>query len=116
MAVHNDFGKKGESMACEYLKARGYSILHRNWRYRKWEVDIIASKEGVLHIVEVKTRQDTVFGFPEAAVSRQKIIHMMTVAEVFMNKYRHWKRVQFDILSIVAGNNTDIFLIEDVSV
>ncbi len=54
---HNkDTGNKGENLAAQYLSERSYTILERNWRFKYWEVDIIASKKNKLHFVEVKTR------------------------------------------------------------
>ena len=48
---HNqDTGKKGEDLAAQYLLERSYTILERNWRFKYWEVDIIASKKNKLHL------------------------------------------------------------------
>ena len=45
MAEHNELGKIGEDEAIAYLKSKGYSILYRNWRSGKFELDIIAENE-----------------------------------------------------------------------
>ena len=44
MAGHNELGKDAEQMAADWLKAKGYEILHRNWRHKYYEIDIIALK------------------------------------------------------------------------
>ncbi|HTF30986.1 MAG TPA: YraN family protein, partial [Flavitalea sp.] len=62
-------GKKGELLAAKYLLDLGFNILHCNWRYRKAEIDIIASKNSILHFIEVKTRTSLAFGYPEESVS-----------------------------------------------
>ncbi|MEL6976451.1 MAG: YraN family protein, partial [Bacteroidota bacterium] len=54
MAFHNDLGVKGEQIAADFLMKNGYTILEKNYRYRKAELDIIAQKESTLAIVEVK--------------------------------------------------------------
>jgi Holliday junction resolvase-like predicted endonuclease len=54
MAEHIDLGKKGEDLACNYLLKEGYTILARNWRFLKREIDIIALDKKELVIVEVK--------------------------------------------------------------
>ncbi|RYD95818.1 MAG: hypothetical protein EOP54_15130, partial [Sphingobacteriales bacterium] len=36
-------------------------------------VDLIASKDGIVHIIEVKTRSSVVYGYPEESVSHKKI-------------------------------------------
>ena len=62
MAEHNELGKLGEEMAVEFLKKDGYKIVETNWTFQKAEIDIIAQKENVLAIIEVKTRSSLDFG------------------------------------------------------
>lgn len=49
-------GRRGELAAALYLRLRGYRILDRRVRTRRGEVDIIASRPGLLVFVEVKIR------------------------------------------------------------
>ena len=56
MAEHNELGKLGEELAVDFLIEKGYEILETNWRFQKAEVDIIAQKENILAVVEVKTK------------------------------------------------------------
>lgn len=53
--TRKEIGNIGESVACEYLKRRGFSILDRNFVKKTGELDIIAQIEDTLHFVEVKT-------------------------------------------------------------
>ena len=48
-----DFGRRGEDAACAYLLRHGYSIIERNYRCRRGEIDIIAAKDGGAVFVEV---------------------------------------------------------------
>lgn len=93
-------------------------MLHRNWRHRHWEVDIIASYEDVLHFIEVKTRRNAKFGLPEESVGRRKMKSLAEASEEFQYRYPQWKRIQFDILSIHLAQDRppEIFFIEDISV
>ena len=59
-----DFGRRGEDAACAYLLRHGYSIVERNYRCRRGEIDIIAVKDGGAVFVEVKTRRSLKFGTP----------------------------------------------------
>ena len=68
MASHNELGKKGEELAIDFLQKKKYSIIARNYRFDKAEVDIIAQMEDILVIVEVKTRSSKDFGNPEEFV------------------------------------------------
>jgi putative endonuclease len=118
MAHHNLTGILGEEMAIKYLLEKGYEILHRNWRHKNWEVDVIASKKNKLHIIEIKTRRTSTFGYPEDDVSKRKIKYLMSAAEEFILLNPRWKLLQFDILSIslAKNNQAEFFFIEDVSI
>ncbi len=72
MAHHNSTGALGEKMAIAWLVAKGFEILHQNWRHSHWEVDIIASLNNVLHFIEIKTRRTATFGYPEEDVTKKK--------------------------------------------
>jgi putative endonuclease len=116
MAQHNQTGSTGEAMAIAHLAQKGFSLLHQNWRHGHWEVDIIASKDKVLHFIEVKTRRTKKFGHPEEAVSKKKIQNLINASEEFLYQFPQWTRIQFDILSITILKNEPVeyFFIEDV--
>ena len=115
MAAHNDKGKLGEKLAVEYFSKLGYEILHQNWRHRHWEVDIIASKNNMLHFIEVKCRSSQQYGFPEESVGLKKIKHLIDASAEYLFIYPQWQRIQFDVLSIsLSGKEAAFFLIEDV--
>lgn len=116
MANHNHTGQFGEKMAAEYLLEKGFSILHQNWRHSHWEVDVIASINGILHFIEVKTRRTNKFGFPEDDVTKKKMENLINASEEYLLLYPEWKQIQFDILSISILKNqpAEYFFIEDV--
>ncbi|HVZ25011.1 MAG TPA: YraN family protein [Sediminibacterium sp.] len=110
-------GKTGEKLAAHYLQSRGYTILAVNWRHRHWEVDIIASKKGHLHFVEVKTRKSLRYGYPEESITREKMRHLRNAAEAYQLANPQWQYLQFDVLSLILDRENQIreaFLIEDV--
>ena len=116
MAHHLETGKSGELLAEEYLKKNGFDILHRNWKYSYYEIDLIALQNNLLHFIEIKTRNNCKFGYPEESVSVKKIRNIMKAAAAYLNQYPHYSRVQYDILSIsLRGRETpEYFFIEDV--
>ena len=116
MARHNETGKKGELLAASYLQQQGFTVLHCNWRHERYEIDIIATREEVLHFIEVKTRQSLSFGLPEESVTHQKIRHIVTAGVAFQYQYPSWKRVQYDVLSIMIIDQQppEYLFIEDV--
>lgn len=116
MAKHNSLGKLGEKLGAAYISEKGFKILFRNWRYKHLEIDIIASKNNVLHFVEVKARHSERFGYPEEAVDAQKIKNLTRAATAFLFQHDEWKQIQFDILSIIIRDKDkqEYFFIEDI--
>ena len=104
MAQHNELGKKGEKLAVDYLIKKGYTIRDTNWRYLKAEVDIIAEKEGILAIVEVKTRSSLDFGNPQDFVNPKKIKLLVMAIDHYVNSKDLDIEVRFDIIAIVNQN------------
>lgn len=114
MAAHNELGKAGEKIACELLIANGFEILATNWTKNKAEADIIAKKNELLIIVEVKTRATDYFGSPEEAVGKQKQRMMVKAAEAFLEEYNLNCEVRYDIISVVmTKHQKQILHIED---
>lgn len=118
MHQHIDLGKKGEELAAEWLTGKGFVLLKRNWRYGRYEVDIIASQAKILHIIEVKSRRSSSYGRPEESISRQKFQNMMQGAAGWLVKYPHRQRLQYDVIAInlCRGTEPEITFFEDVYV
>lgn len=90
---HLDVGKKGEDIACGYLKTKGHSIIDRNFRMKFGEIDVVSEKNGTVFFTEVKTitskggpsPQDH---RPEENVSPWKLKKLSRVVQVYlMEKY-----------------------------
>ena len=114
MTDHIELGKKGEALAVEHLDAMGYTILETNWRYKKMEIDIIALKENVLIMVEVKTRSTNDFGVPESFVDKKKQLMMADAVEEYMVQNKLEVPVRYDIISVIIDEaHTIIMHIED---
>jgi putative endonuclease len=111
-----EFGREGEDLASAWLIRHGFTILCRNWRYHRYEVDIIAGRGDILHIIEVKTRRSLVYGQPEEGVSRKKIENMMHGAAGWLCRRPAYRRVQYDVLAITMGKkqSPEIVLFEDI--
>jgi len=106
MTKHSKIGIKGEQTAATFLLNKGYIILHTNWRSGKKEIDIIALKDNMIVIVEIKTRSTYDFGFPEESVNRKKQGFLKAAARVFMNRNTQYRNMRFDIISILMDGDT----------
>ncbi|NDK56891.1 YraN family protein [Pontibacter fetidus] len=110
---HIRTGQLGESMAQLYLQEQGYTILEKNYRYKRAEIDIIAQKDSLLIFVEVKTRTTDTFGFPETAVGSKKEKLLLDAAEEFILSYSWHQEIRFDIVSVTLTNPPAILHFED---
>lgn len=102
---NNQHGREGEETAVAYLKAQGFEILERNWRFRRYEVDIIARKKDLLAIIEVKTRKSNTFGEPEIFVSLKKQNFLIAAAHQYIIERDMDCECRFDIVAITQLNN-----------
>ena len=105
MAESHETGKKGEAIAIEYLREQGYNILQTNWQSNHQEVDIIAEKDGILVIAEVKTRKSATYGNPETFVDRQKQKMLIKAANHYLARHKSNQEVRFDIITILFSGN-----------
>jgi putative endonuclease len=81
---HNQaIGRRGETVAAEWLAAKGFRILARNWRTGPLEVDLIALSGSEIIFLEVKTRQKGSNPKPEDAVRSRKKGHLIKAARVW---------------------------------
>ena len=87
MAAHNRLGKEGEDAVAAYLERKGYTILHRNWRKNRLELDIVATHDGELVVVEVKTRTNTDYKEPQEAVDWRKVRHIVVAADAYIKHF-----------------------------
>ncbi len=98
----NSLGAEGEREAGKYLKRKKYSIIEKNCRVGGSEIDIIASKDGFLVFIEVKTRSSDNYGYPEEFVDRRKVKKIISGARLFSTR-KKWRDhlVRFDIISLL---------------
>jgi len=114
MAKHNELGKEGELQAIAFLKGKGYHILQTNYRYLKHEVDIIAQIDGLIVVVEVKTRTSKDFGELQDFVKPNQIKSIVTAADAYLQELDKEYEVRFDIVTVYKTENKfDLEHIED---
>jgi putative endonuclease len=105
MSEKYKIGLHGENLAKKYLLDNNFNIRHVNWRFKHKELDIIAIKDSILHIIEVKTRSSDYWKEPQYAVVRRKQKNMIYAANAYIKKENIELETQFDIISIIMKNN-----------
>lgn len=97
-------GISGEESAKNYLIDKGYSILDSNYLGRHGEIDIIASKDGYIVFIEVKSRNNERFGHPLESITRAKVNSTVMTARSYIHSKKLYDRpIRFDVISILRG-------------
>jgi putative endonuclease len=105
VADRRALGASGEDLAAAWYAERGWRVLDRNWRSgRDGELDVIATKGGVLAVCEVKARSSVAFGTPLEAVTpvKQARIRRLTAAYLAASPVRA-RTVRFDVAAVLDG-------------
>ena len=103
MGTTAETGRMGERAAAEFLRRAGYEICALNWRSGRYELDIVACREGVLHFVEVKTRRSGSLTPPEAAATQRKFRALSRAAACYLRTVGWEGEVQFDLAAAEAA-------------
>ncbi len=100
--TYRDRGKEGEERALEFLKAQGYRIVARNYRWPGGEIDIIARDGDSLAFIEVKVRADELFAPAEEALTPWKRERLIRTAQHYITRYCPKVPLRFDVVMIVG--------------
>ena len=99
------FGQAGEDEAAAWYRARGYTIVDRNWRCREGELDLVVARGRTLVFVEVKNRRTDRFGTPAEAITPRKQQRLRTLARRYLEATGARPRsLRFDVVSILGGH------------
>ena len=103
-------GNRGEELAAEWLRNRGFYIVERNWRAGRYEIDIIAQHFDTLHFVEVKTRKEGGWQSAYDSIDDQKIRTLRRGAMAYRAMKHINLELQFDLIAVTVDNdgNTSI--------
>lgn len=100
MAEHLLTGAAGEQLACQWLISHGLTVLHRNWRHGRDEIDIVARDGRFLVVVEVKTLKSDRWGDPETAVDPHKRACLLRAAQALLHQTPEDLELRFDVIAI----------------
>jgi putative endonuclease len=107
-----------EKVAAEYLMQKGFQLVVQNFRYKRFEIDLIVKKEGLLVFVEVKARKNDLFGTPEKFINQKKINAIRLAATHYISTLENEiPTIRFDIIAILGigykDKKMEIMHIED---
>jgi putative endonuclease len=103
-------GKAGEEAAAAFLESEGYTLLHRNWRCRSGEIDIVAGMEETIVFVEVRTRtSEGRFGTAAESVDSRKQLQVRSTAQVYLHTHKLFGcAIRFDVIALTLERGTGV--------
>jgi putative endonuclease len=93
-------GKLGQQIAVRFLKSKGFRVIDQNIYFRAGEIDILVEKDNILSFIEVKTRTNLKFGFPEEGVTDQKREHLEAAIDCYRAEYNINQECVLEIISV----------------
>lgn len=102
--MEGDLGRRGEAVAAQYYRQRGYILLGHNYRTRMGELDLILYKEGTVVFAEVKTRAGRMLATPAEAVDSRKQQRLIRAAQFYLQNSPYGDAaVRFDVVEVTPA-------------
>lgn len=107
-------GRKGEEIAAEHLRKKGYKVLEQNYQTRYGELDLICTHKNEIIFVEVKLKIGERFGTPEEMVGKRKLSQVQRTAEAFLQKNYRLREFdpRIDVVAIVLSEDNSVSRID----
>ena len=104
-------GRAAEDVAAAWLSEGGWSIVARNWRRGRGELDIVALKDGILAVVEVKAIDAYGLEGLETSVGPNKRRRIVETSKLFVSAHREFSSaaIRYDVATVAAGALADYF-------
>ena len=95
-------GLAAETIAASALESDGWTVLARRLRNAAGEIDLVAERDGLLAIIEVKRRAR--LADAAAALGARQQARLIAAAEILLAEHPEWGRngVRFDVLLVDA--------------
>ena len=103
-------GKKAETKVAEYLERLGHEIIARNYRTKRYEIDIVSVFENEIYFTEVKYRKTADYGGGFRAITSEKQHRMVFAATSFLESHQKYNRNYYPVLAAaeVIGEDFEV--------
>lgn len=107
--LRKQFGNEGELYASEYLSKKGLQVVSKQYKTPFGEIDLVCLDGNEVVFVEVKSRKNQVFGYPEDSVTVGKMQHLLHSADYILEK-EHWLNQPWrvDVVSLEYGESDPV--------
>lgn len=108
-------GQDGEEAAAAWYEEQGWHILDRNWRSGRGELDIVAYRDGVLVVCEVKARTRADHFAPADAVNWKKQNQIRKLTHQWLAQAKsYYPKIRFDVAEVVVtSGHLDVNVLEN---
>ena len=104
--IRKEVGNRGERIAKDFLKKKGYRIIEMNYHCREGEIDIVAKKKDYLVFIEVRTKTGAGYGSPEESITSAKkeklIASALSYIDTHNNLPSYWR---IDFVAVELDDN-----------
>lgn len=97
-------GAEAESLACRHLERAGLTLVTRNYRCPRGEIDLVMDDRGTRVFVEVRFRHSSRFGSPAESVDAHKQARLLAAARHYLLEHREEPACRFDVVSVMPGD------------
>ncbi len=99
-------GPRAEKIACDYLQRRGLTLVERNYRCRRGEIDLIMREGKTLVFIEVRYRRSDRYGSPAESVNDAKQARIVVTAQHYLAGLGYTPPCRFDVLALTPSNTS----------
>lgn len=108
-------GDRGETLAAQHLRERGYTIEAMNWYCTQGEIDIIARRDNILVFIEVKTRRASTTESAFASINARKQEKLIAAVHHYLRDHPHENIIwRIDAIAIALPPNNQAPVIDHV--
>jgi putative endonuclease len=101
MTERKRIGNLGEQLAHDLLVEKQHTVVERNYRYRRTEIDIVSRVGKILVFTEVKTRTSDYFGHPSQYYTAAQKKRISRAAAAYAREVEHEWEIRFDLIAIL---------------
>lgn len=106
-----EMGRQGESLVLQRYLDQGYELVTKNFQYyklgqqgRQGEIDLVLFKNGMLVLVEVKTRSNLKFGPIAEQVTQKQLLNLQRAYQAFLFKFPGYRgqNARVDVATVLG--------------
>lgn len=96
----HSIGQHAETACCQYLQEQGLTLLDKNYRGKRGEIDIIMQDSDVLVFIEVRFRKNNHYGGALASITPKKQQRILATAEQYLQHETNIKNGRIDVVAM----------------